>query len=192
MHKNAQQLLQKIQYLIGLTRFKEAETYLHELLSQIPDHIHGLALLSLCHLNLGDLPSDSKTPTDGESFRGFKLSLKSEVKWFRPFIQYIAYSIKGLLVLSVGILGGLTSQAGNIATTAWEDGGFLLLITKIFLGFLLFFWFPFFLSALIGLKLAKQDDFKHIFGGEEKQFEQKHVAIFVIVASVFIGLLFFT
>ena len=334
MHKTAQLLLQKIQYLIVLNRFKEAETYLHELLSQIPDHIHGLALLSLCRLNLNDLtsaiafakqsnahqpnyqalvvltiayfyskkykdlkqvikvgkglypygyeffqyeallakeqqqlkkatrivekglqiapnnielhnlkgeilslrgkkkqakatfdialsidPNHSQThcnqgwlalekghfqgaqhffktalrenPTDGESFRGLKLALKSEVKWFRPFIRYIAYSIKALPVLSVGILGGLASQGGNIITTGWErDGAYMLMLT-IFLGFVLFFWLPFFLSALIGLKLAKQDDFRRIFVGEEKQFEQKHVAIFVIVASVFIGLLLF-
>lgn len=335
MHKNAQSILQKIQYLIGLNRFKEAENYLHELLSQTPDHIHGLALLSLCRLNLNDLttaiafakqsnthqpnyqalvvltiayfytnkykdlqqiikvgrglypygyeffqyeallakeqqklkkatrilerglqiaPNNlelhnlkgeilnlrgkkkqakvafdialsidpnhpqthcnqgwlalekghfedaqhffktalRKAPTGGESFRGFKLALKSEVKWFRPFIRYIAYSIKALPVLSIGILGGLASQAGNIITTGWEHDGAYMLMFTFFLGVILFFWFPFFLSALVGLKLAEQDDFKRIFGGEEKQFEQKHVAIFVIVALVFMGLLFFT
>lgn len=335
MASNASSSLEKARYLINLHRHKEAITFLKKLLSQTPNHTRGLALLSLCHLNLNDLekaitfakqsnaqepnfqayviltiayfytkkykelkqvikigrglypygyefykyeallakekqqlrkatrivdrglqiapkkvelhnlkgeilslrgktkkakaafdvalsidPNHPQThcnqgwlalekghfsaaqhffqtalrkaPTDGESYRGYKLALKSEVKWFRPFIRYIAYSIKILPMISIGLIGGIAPQAGKLATEAWNDFGFLMLMSKIILGVILFFWLPFFLSAVAGLELAEQAAYKRFFGGAEKQFAKRHIVIYLLVLAIFVLLLLCT
>ncbi len=130
-----------------------------------------------------------KDPTSGEGYRGYKLALKSEVRWFRPFIRYIAYTIKALPVLTAGIFGGVVSQAGSIGSKSWGNMGFFLIVLKVFLGIILFFWLPFALSTLVGIRLGEQEKHARIFGGEEKRYAQKHLGFFLLVLLIFILLL---
>lgn len=134
----------------------------------------------------------SQVPHNKQAQRGYRLSLKNDVKWFKYFIRYIAVCARAAPLIVIGVIAGVVSQAGQIGQLLWTNTRLSVIVTMAGIGIILLFRLPFLLSALAGLQLYSLKSYPNVFNIFQKQKDQRHITLYCIGILLFLVFLFFT
>jgi len=119
-----------------------------------------------------------QSPEWSEGQYGFKLSLLSKYRWFRPTLAILVYLRKYGSLIGVGLSAGLATSAGQIVESVWGDAEAIIALLFGILSGILLIWLFFIPFHFALLQFQKESKNAYLLDAESYAKAQKSLYIF--------------